>query len=387
MRNEFKDIIDKNPKKTIDYACEFLRIYGEESNKHLAKFKRFVKLQLDKNENEINYELRSAHSIVEAEKELPVLNHEFKAILDKNPKEIDEYINVFFEIYGSDYAHSIDKFKRLISLKFNLDKEELESKINEGMVLNSNEYELVHSFVKKYESDYTNYDLDNLHSLLMKKGVKIEKFSLIKLVNSEFLKQDYARFKERMLMLEPVTRTEFIKIFLEMYPDKNSKYLDYLNELLSEFGFEKLSPYHIPRYKKEMELEGFEKQLKDNCTKKHSIWQVDMMNGFEFEDFLAELYKNMGYSLERTPYSGDQGADLIVYKYGEKSVIQAKNYSDKVSNKAVQEVVAAKGFYKCERAIVVTNNYFTNSAVDLARANDVELIDREGLELLINKYI
>lgn len=371
--------------------CEFLKTYGEESDKHLDKFKRLIQLQFNENENIVNIELRNAHRRIDEERELLALNYEFKEVLDKNPKEIDDYINIFFEIYGSDYTRSVDKFRKLLWLKFNLDnleKEEIESKIKEGVVRNSKDYELISSFVKKYGSDCTKYDyLENLHLLISQKGISLEKYSLKKLVKDEFSKQDYGRFKERIIRTEPSKRDEFIKVFLELYPDNYLKYLDYFNELMLERDFEKLSPSHIPHYQKEMELERFEKQLKNDSMRKHSIWQIDTMNGFEFEDFLAKLYQNMGYSIERTPYTGDQGADLIVSRYGEKSVIQAKNYSDKVSNKAVQEVVAAKGFYKCERAIVITNNYFTNSAIDLAQANDVELIDRNKLELLINKYL
>jgi HJR/Mrr/RecB family endonuclease len=388
LRNEFKDIIDKNPKKTVDYACEFLRIYGEEPNNYTKKFKLFLQLHLKEKGNVIDFELRNAHKIIKAEKELLILNNEFKAVLDKNPKEIDDYINIFFEIYGIDYTHTIDEFKKLMCLKFSLDKEAIESKINEGMLRNSNEYELIQSFVKKYESDCTKYDyLNNLYLLLKQKKVNLEISSLKNVVESEFLKQDYDLFKKRIIRTEPSTREEFIKVFLELYPDSNSTYLDYFNELMLRLGFEKLSIYNIPHYKKEIELKSFEKRLNNDCMRRYSIWHIDIMNGFEFEDFLAKLYQNMGYSIERTPYSKDQGADLIVSKYGEKSVIQAKNYSDKVSNKAVQEVVAAKGFYKCERATVVTNNYFTNSAVDLAKANDVELIDRNKLELLIARYL
>jgi len=57
----------------------------------------------------------------------------------------------------------------------------------------------------------------------------------------------------------------------------------------------------------------------------------------------------------------------------------------KVSNGAVQEVVAAKGLYRCTQGMVVTNNYFTDSAKQLAKANGIDLIDRDELKKLINK--
>lgn len=47
--------------------------------------------------------------------------------------------------------------------------------------------------------------------------------------------------------------------------------------------------------------------------------------------------------------------------------------------KGVQEAVAAKGYYGCQAAMVVTNSTFTEQAKVLAQANDVMLWDRTQL--------
>ena len=94
----------------------------------------------------------------------------------------------------------------------------------------------------------------------------------------------------------------------------------------------------------------------------------------------------MGYQVEQTRLSGDQGADLVVVKFGEKTVIQAKCYSGKVGNYAIQEIFAAMNLYKAHKGMVVTNNYFTPAAFELADANNIELIDRDSLEELIRKF-
>jgi restriction system protein len=49
-------------------------------------------------------------------------------------------------------------------------------------------------------------------------------------------------------------------------------------------------------------------------------------------------------------------------------------------NTAIQEVVAAKAFYKANTAIVITNNFFTQSAINLAKVNHVILIDRDYMK-------
>ncbi len=109
------------------------------------------------------------------------------------------------------------------------------------------------------------------------------------------------------------------------------------------------------------------------------IYDVDQMDGHEFERFLVLLFQRLGYVVEQTRATGDFGADLIIEKHEERALVQAKRSARNVSPKAVQEVVAAKALYKCARAIVVTNQRYTKSAEALAVANNVELWDRNRL--------
>lgn len=118
---------------------------------------------------------------------------------------------------------------------------------------------------------------------------------------------------------------------------------------------------------------------------KHTLAEIDAMDGFEFEKYMKRVYEKLGYSVHHTPLSGDQGADLILTSNeGIRIAVQIKRYSGKVPNKAVQEVVAAKGFHKCTKGIVVTNSFFTDSAIQLAIANNINLVDRNGLKKLLD---
>lgn len=119
-----------------------------------------------------------------------------------------------------------------------------------------------------------------------------------------------------------------------------------------------------------------------------TLAEIDEMDGYKFEEFMKYVYEQLGYSVCQTPRSGDQGADLILTsKKRRRTAVQVKRYKGKVSNSAVQEVVAAKGFYKCTEGIVVTNSYFTNSAKQLAKANFIDLVDRNELEKMINTIL
>lgn len=114
-----------------------------------------------------------------------------------------------------------------------------------------------------------------------------------------------------------------------------------------------------------------------------NISQVDSMDGFQFEHFLKPVFDRQGYLAQVTQGSGDYGADLILRKGRRKFVVQAKRYSSNIGVSAVQQVVAAVNYYDANGAIVVTNQYFTPAAIELAKVNQVKLIDRNSLEKMI----
>ena len=123
-----------------------------------------------------------------------------------------------------------------------------------------------------------------------------------------------------------------------------------------------------------------------NPNKFVTMYLVDAMDGFQFEDFLVEIFQTMGYDVKETKRTQDQGADLFVTRFGKDMVIQAKNYSGSVGNSAVQQVISAKTFYGCDEAMVVTNSYFTRSAKELAESALVRLIDRDELQKYLDDY-
>lgn len=129
-------------------------------------------------------------------------------------------------------------------------------------------------------------------------------------------------------------------------------------------------------------IDNNEKLIKNNIV----IEDIDGLDGFAFEHLLGALFKQMNYKVEVTKGSGDQGADIIISKMGRKTVVQAKCYLNNVSNKAVQEVVAAMKFYNADAGMVVTNSYYTKGAIELAEANNIALWDRDKLAQTLLAY-
>lgn len=113
----------------------------------------------------------------------------------------------------------------------------------------------------------------------------------------------------------------------------------------------------------------------------------DNMEGHEFEFFFAEVLAKNGFEdISVTKGSGDQGVDILAYKDDVKYGFQCKCYAQDVGNKAVQEVFAGKTYHQCHVGVVVTNRYFTRSAIKLAKRSGVILWDRDKLLQMVDKY-
>lgn len=132
----------------------------------------------------------------------------------------------------------------------------------------------------------------------------------------------------------------------------------------------------------------FKKRSKHNLFNR-TLREIDAMSGEEFEHYVARLFKSLGYKAQVTKTSGDYGADVIATRFlrgkGEKIAIQCKRYRGKVGISAVQEVIGAKAYYNANKAYVVTNNYYTDAAKNLAYRSKVILWDRDTLQARLCK--
>ena len=116
------------------------------------------------------------------------------------------------------------------------------------------------------------------------------------------------------------------------------------------------------------------------------IATIDKMEGHEFEQYCATLLRKLNFSnVKVTKGSGDQGVDVIAEKDGKRYAIQCKRYSSTLGNSPIQEVNAGMLFYHCQVAAVMTNQYFTSGAKQLAKVTGVLLWDRDELIRMINQ--
>jgi HJR/Mrr/RecB family endonuclease len=125
------------------------------------------------------------------------------------------------------------------------------------------------------------------------------------------------------------------------------------------------------------------------ASERYQLQVIDWrsLRGVPFEEFLARVFRMLGYEVETTKASGDQGVDLVITGKGRKVAVQSKGYGESVGNKAVQEVFAGKMYYQCTECVVITNSQFTSGAVDLATSVGCRLIDGSQVPALIEGQI
>ncbi|HQE01550.1 MAG TPA: restriction endonuclease, partial [Bacillota bacterium] len=223
---------------------------------------------------------------------------------------------------------------------------------------------------------------EKIYSYWRKKPLEYNK-NLIMAQIDKVKKEVYFREMEKIIDVKKYeTIEDLVKDYLDYY---GAKGLHPANiEVLSELAQEDFSEMRAAveaeytRIKEQQRLQLLENHLFSKDSSKKDIKYVDSLSGLEFEDFLKDLFISYGYSVEDLPYSNDYGADLIISKGAKRIVIQAKNYQGTVGNKAVQEVVSAKIYYKCDVAMVITNSSYTENAIKTAQASGVILVDRTG---------
>ena len=135
----------------------------------------------------------------------------------------------------------------------------------------------------------------------------------------------------------------------------------------------------------------FHKKDKIDKTNK-SLWyclETDFKNldGREFEQIVARLYRKKGFRVKQTPKGPDQGVDLIAKKGRVTVIVQTKNWKNKVSNTDVLKTSGARQMFHANYSMIITSSTFTSSAKEVIqkspRIRGMEII---GLKRQFRKY-
>ena len=108
---------------------------------------------------------------------------------------------------------------------------------------------------------------------------------------------------------------------------------------------------------------------------------IDDMNEYLFEAFVAVFYATLGYKTVVTPRSGDKGVDVLAFGSKDNLAIQCKHSRSKVGVEALGEVAIGANVYKEKYAgkifkpVIFTNSEFGVEAKERAKSNNITLVD------------
>lgn len=281
-------------------------------------------------------------------------------VISSNPE------NVKVIIMNIDFLKVANKFngKKQLLIPVINDINKMEGCFNWCIEEIKRRYNMLSANYYKNLEEYRNDDREKIPQIL----IMIDDYSMIKFYSSSLnIINDYIQ--------EIILRGERVGVYVIIGSKCN----------IEDSGLSKVSKYLKVKNNEEIDrLIKQQHETHNETIKLKSIEEIDKCSGIEFEMTVKQVLVNNNFKdVVTTKSSGDQGADVIAYKDGIKYAIQCKRFSQSVGNFAIQEVIGSKSIYNCHVAVVLTNNFFTKSAKELADKNQVLLWDRNKLiELL-----
>jgi HJR/Mrr/RecB family endonuclease len=96
------------------------------------------------------------------------------------------------------------------------------------------------------------------------------------------------------------------------------------------------------------------------------------MTGRQFEIFMAEVFKAVGYGVELTQATNDGGKDIILYRDGKKIFVECKRWSGDwlIGREILQKLAGASLAEKSDKMICITTGNYHRNAIEYAKLID-----------------
>jgi len=193
--------------------------------------------------------------------------------------------------------------------------------------------------------------------------------------------EKYEKLSTDVPTLKTISKGEYedfksdLKEFSEKYPKwfSDGSMLDMQIGIENRFGLAQIERrFNEGKIRIERYLE------KINCEREFLIeTNFSILSPYEFEEYIANLFRSMGYKAHVTSPTKDMGVDIIAFKDGNKIAVQVKKYAEgnRVGNDAVQRLLGAmqQKDLKAEKGILITTSDFTEYAKLQAEETPVEL--------------
>jgi len=111
-----------------------------------------------------------------------------------------------------------------------------------------------------------------------------------------------------------------------------------------------------------------------------TLEQLNAMSSREFERFVARLFEKMGYTINITAASADEGVDIFLERGDRRAIVQCKKYKGTVGQPIVRDFYGTMVHSRVEQGYIITTGTFSLPAKQWAKGKQIHLVD--GAELI-----
>ena len=132
---------------------------------------------------------------------------------------------------------------------------------------------------------------------------------------------------------------------------------------------------------------SLESAQRERQRRREEYWES--LRGVEFEESLAQLYSSLGYAVEITKGSGDEGVDLFLQKDETVIVVQCKGHQKPIGVGAIRDLYGAMIHFKADSAVLACPCGFTVGVIKFASDKPIQLISATDIVEMVenNKEI
>src|SRR5215813_9470288 len=116
-----------------------------------------------------------------------------------------------------------------------------------------------------------------------------------------------------------------------------------------------------------------------SSTRTDLVSKVGSMTDVTFKEFTGSLFREMGYTVEITPGTSDNGIDLLLRKNSQLIGVQCKRWNTPVSEPIIRDFYSALVSSGAQSGYIITTSTFTSHAYSFAEGKPIQLVDLESL--------
>lgn len=141
-----------------------------------------------------------------------------------------------------------------------------------------------------------------------------------------------------------------------------------------KFEYKKNTDLHKKYFEYQKQLDFYNFWIRMNSI---NYWMN--LDGHEFEEAVAVVYREKGYNAVVSKQGGDKGIDIILTRENKKIAVQCKAHNKPVGPSVVRDLYGTMSHFGYSEGILVSRNGFSVGVYEFAKDKSIELVNLNNL--------